>query len=630
MSATTVDTQAGTGILQDITGPEDLRHLDTADLRRLAEEIRERLVDTVCRTGGHLGPNLGVVELTVALHRVFDSPRTPIIFDTGHQAYVHKLLTGRQEEFDRLRQADGLAGYPRRSESAHDVVENSHASTGLAYADGLARALALRGESHRPVVVVVGDGALTGGAAWEGLNNLGGTDRRVVIVLNDNGRSYAPTVGAAARHLGRIRDRAGYADVQRSLGGTSLPSAPSTAGGLFDAVGLPYVGPVDGHDLGALEEALVRARDASGPVVVHCLTRKGQGYRPAEEDQADRFHAIGVVDPATGAARRSGGRQWTDVFSGELVSLAEDRPDVVAVGAAMLGPTGLQPFADRHPERCFDVGIAEQHALTSAAGLAMGGMHPVVALYATFANRAFDQLLLDVALHELPVTLVLDRAGVTGPDGPSHHGMWDLVLLGTVPGMRVAAPRDAQALAGQLAEAVATDTGPTALRFPKGSVPPPVAALGRVGEMELLRAPDAADVLLVSVGAMAGPALGAAEMLAHLGVECTVVDPRWVLPPPAGLADLAAGHRVVVVVEDGVRDGGVGSRVALALTDHGVRVPVRCLGLPARFLPHGAREELLAGAGLDAHGIAASVKEALGEPLDARPDAASASAGRRS
>ncbi|GAA4207431.1 1-deoxy-D-xylulose-5-phosphate synthase [Actinocatenispora rupis] len=601
-------------LLESITEPADLRRLAATQLPGLADEIRTFLIRTVCSTGGHLGPNLGLVELTIALHRVFGSPFDRLVFDTGHQSYVHKLLTGRRAGFETLRQEGGLSGYPSRAESVHDLVENSHASTALSYADGLAKAYALDG-SDRRVVAVVGDGALTGGLSWEALNNLGASDRPVVVVLNDNGRSYEPTVGGLAGQLAALRRRAGYAEVLSLLDPDGSPDAPSLSE-LFGGLGFAYRGPVDGHDIGALEAEFVAARRSGRPVVVHCLTRKGLGYAPAEGDAADRLHSIGTVDPATGAPRTKE-RTWTHAFADELLSLGADRPDVVAVSAAMVRPTGLGAFADAYPERTFDVGIAEQHAVTSAAGLAMGGKHPVVAIYATFLNRAFDQVLMDVGLHGLPVTFVLDRAGITGPDGPSHHGMWDLAALGVVPGLRLAAPRDAGTLCAELREAVDVTDGPTVLRFPKAPLSADIPAVGRVGAVDLLRVPERSDVLLVPVGVLAGAALAAADQLATAGYGCTVADPRWVRPVPTELAQLAAGHRLVVTVEDGVREGGVGQAVASSLAEAGVEVPVRVLGLPRGYLPHAKRGDLLARYGLDAGGIAEATLAALGRTATA-------------
>jgi 1-deoxy-D-xylulose-5-phosphate synthase len=629
--------------LADIRGPQDLRGLPTAELQALATEIREFLITHVSRTGGHLGPNLGVVELTLTLHRVFDSPRDRIVFDTGHQAYVHKLLTGRQD-FTRLRQSGGLSGYPSRAESEHDVVENSHASTALSWADGLAKAHQLSGRTDRYVVAVVGDGALTGGMAWEALNTIAaGTQRNLVIVVNDNGRSYAPTIGGLAHHLSTLRTTRGYerflewgrAKLQR--GGAPGRLAYDTLHGMkkgikdivapqgmFEDLGLKYVGPVDGHDLEDLEHAMRRARAFGGPVIVHAITRKGNGYPPAENDEADRFHATGVIDPYTGRPLAAAPTSWTNVFAEEMVAIGRERADVVGVTAAMLIPVGLAPFARAFPDRVFDVGIAEQHAVTSAAGLACGGLHPVVAIYSTFLNRAFDQVLMDVALHRAGVTFVLDRAGITGEDGASHHGMWDLSLLQMVPGIRIAAPRDSASLRGELREAVAIDDGPSVLRFPKGALPADVPALERVGGMDLLRRDPDADVLIVAVGAMAPLCLDVAERLAAHGIAVDVVDPRWVVPVDPGLPRLAAEHRLVVVVEDNCRVGGVATRIAQALGEARVPVPVSGFGLPQRFIGHGRRPELLEEAGLSAQEVSRQVVERvarLEEDLVGRLDA---------
>ena len=607
--------------------PAALKALPPEALPALAEEIRTALVDAVCRTGGHLGPNLGVVELTIALHRVLDSPRDVLLWDTGHQAYVHKMLTGRLPSFATLRQAGGLSGYPSRAESEHDWIENSHASTALSYADGMAKAFALRGESDRAVVAVVGDGALTGGMCWEALNNLAASDRPVIVVVNDNGRSYAPTIGGLAQHLAGLRllpqwdatlsavkrtvprapvvGRPAYAALHGMKQGLKDLLAPQV---MFEDLGIKYVGPIDGHDVVAVEAALRRARGFGGPVVVHCLTRKGAGYAPAENDAADCFHGIGALDPATGKSRATGAAlPWTQVFGAEAARLARSRPDLVAITAAMLRPVGLQEFAAEFPERVFDVGIAEQHAVTSAAGLAMAGMHPLVCVYATFLNRAIDQALMDVALHRLPVTFVLDRAGITGDDGPSHHGMWDLALLGFVPGIRVAAPRDAEQLASLLGECVAVGDGPTALRFPKAAAGPPIPAVGRLGDADVLVADVDADVLLVAVGPLAADAVQAAAVLSTHGIRATVVDPRWVLPVDPALVALATGFPLVVTIEDGVRDGGVGDAIARALRDAGYDGRVVTLGLDKAFIAHGRRDALLADAGLDATGIAAAV-----------------------
>ncbi|HEU5003905.1 MAG TPA: 1-deoxy-D-xylulose-5-phosphate synthase [Actinomycetota bacterium] len=580
--------------------PAWVRGLPPGALPKLAAEIRRFLVAGVAATGGHLGSNLGVVELTIALHRVFESPRDVLLFDTGHQAYVHKILTGRAPSFGSLRQAGGLSGYPLRAESAHDVIENSHASTGLSYADGLAKAFALRGERDRRVVVVVGDGALTGGLAWEALNNLGAAPHRpVMVVLNDNGRSYAPTAGALPRHLAKLRAMAGACD------GPALPPRS-----LFEALGFAYVGPFDGHDVSTLEAGFRRAAALDRPVVVHCITQKGRGYPPAEEDEADHLHTVGAFDPASGPLTDPG-LTWTDVFGAELAAIGLERPDVVAVTAAMAGPAGLGRFAARFPDRVFDVGIAEAHAVTSAAGLALGGLHPVVAIYAPFLGRAFDQLLMDVALHRLPVTIVCDRAGVTGPDGPSHHGMWDASVLPVVPGLRVAAPRDPGALRGLLREAVADGDHPTLLRYPKARAGPSTAALARVGRGDLLVRAPGAGVLLVGVGPMAGVSVGAAGILAGAGVACDVVDPRWIAPVEPDLVGLAGTYPLVVAVEDTTCVGALGGRLGQALADTGSSARVVTLALPPSFLPHASRAELLHGYGLDAGGIAAAVLDRL-------------------
>lgn len=574
---------------EEIHGPEDLRALSPRQARDLATRIRQLLVDTCTVTGGHLGPNLGVVELSIALHRVFDSPRDRILWDTGHQAYVHKILTGRTEALATLRQTGGLSGYPRRAESEHDIIENSHASTVLSWAYGLARANAIRGVTDRAVVAVLGDGALTGGMAWEALNNIADApDLPVVVVLNDNGRSYAPTAGAIATHLAVLRG----------------PDAPQ---GLFEGLGLAYLGPVDGHDIEAVEDALHKAGTLGRPVVVHCVTEKGRGHLPAEQDETDHLHAV----RAASAKKPGGAPSWTSVFGRELVSIAADRPDVVAITAAMLDPTGLSEFARRYPKRVIDVGIAEQHAVTAAAGLALGGMHPVVALYATFLNRAFDQLLMDVALHRAPVTFVLDRAGVTGDDGPSHNGMWDLSLLNLVPGLRLAAPRDAATLRRVLREAVSCQDGPTALRFPKGASGDDIPAVDTFGGIDILRQGERPDVLMVSVGAMAATCLDVADRLAAHGVGVTVVDPRWVAPVAPELVGLALDHRLVATVEDNGRVGGVGARVAQALSDAGATPPVRVFGIPQHFLDQGSRSDVLAASGLTARHLAHALLESL-------------------
>jgi 1-deoxy-D-xylulose-5-phosphate synthase len=626
------------GLLGGIASPRDLKRLTPEQLALLAAEIRDFLVAKVSRTGGHLGPNLGVVEMTLALHRVFDSPRDRILFDTGHQAYVHKMVTGRQGGFDRLRQRDGLSGYPSQAESEHDLIENSHASTALSYADGLSKAYTLRGE-NRHVVAVVGDGALTGGMCWEALNNIAAAKNRLVIVVNDNGRSYAPTIGGLANHLTTLRLNPGYEKVldlvKDALGSTPMVGKPmyevlhAVKRGIKDAVspqpmfedlGMKYVGPVDGHDVQAMESALRRAKGFNAPVIVHAVTRKGYGYRPAEEDEADCLHGPGAFDPQTGALTAAPSVKWTHVFADELVAIADQRPDIVGITAAMAEPTGIATLAKKYPERVFDVGIAEQHAATSAAGLAMGGLHPIVAVYATFLNRAFDQVLLDVAMHRLPVTFVLDRAGVTGPDGPSHYGIWDMSVFGVVPGMRIAAPRDAATLREELREAVAVDDGPTILRFPTGSVAADLPALRRVGQVDVLREEGRKDVLLVAVGAFAKLGMEVAERIAEQGYGVTVVDPRWVRPVPVELAGLARQHRLVVTLEDGVRAGGVGDAVASMLRDRGVDVPLRDFGVPTGFHPHGTRAEILAALGLTAQEVARDVTEWVSRLEDAAPE----------
>ncbi|MFE5109264.1 1-deoxy-D-xylulose-5-phosphate synthase [Streptomyces sp. NPDC056663] len=625
-------------ILETIRGPHDLKALSGPELGELAEDIRKFLIEAVARTGGHLGPNLGVVELSIALHRAFDSPVDRILWDTGHQSYVHKLLTGRQD-FSKLRGKGGLSGYPSREESAHDVIENSHASTVLGWADGLAKANEVLGRPHH-VVAVIGDGALTGGMAWEALNNIAAArDRPLIIVVNDNERSYGPTIGGLADHLATLRTTDGYErflswgkDVLQRTPVVGQPLYESLHGakkgfkdafapqGMFEDLGLKYVGPVDGHDIAAVESALSRAKRFHGPVLVHCLTEKGRGYAPALEDEADRFHTVGAMDPLTCAPLAPlGNPSWTSVFGDEIAEIGAERPDVVAITAAMLHPVGLTKFAEAFPERVWDVGIAEQHAAVSAAGLATGGLHPVVAVYATFLNRAFDQLLMDVALHRCGVTFVLDRAGVTGPDGPSHNGMWDLSVLQVVPGLRSAAPRDADRLREELREAVTVDDAPTVLRFPKESVGEAVPAIDRVGAMDVLHRADDPQVLIVAVGVLASVCLQAADLLAGGGIRCTVVDPRWVKPVDEQLAPLAGRHRLVAVVEDNSRAGGVGSAVGQALRDAGVDVPLRTFGIPEQFLAHGKRAEVLADIGLTPVEIAGRISAAL---------AAKAAAGR--
>lgn len=599
-------------ILSTVSSPADLRSLDEPTMVRLAAEIRSFLVAEVSTTGGHLGPNLGVVELTLAVHRVFTSPSDPVIFDTGHQAYVHKIVTGRRDLFDTLRQRDGLSGYPARDESPHDWTESSHGSASLSYADGLAKAFAVTGQTDRRVVAVIGDGALTGGMAWEALESIAeGVDRPVVIVVNDNGRSYRPTVGGLAHTLAALRDRGvgrGTASghPRRLIHGLRhQPAGEVSPRTLFSDLGLTYLGPVDGHDLHALEDALRRARDHGGPVIVHAVTEKGHGYAPALADDTDRMHCIGVADPVTGESRAQQTRHWTDVFAGELVRLAEERKDIVAVTAAMTDPTGLTMFAERFPDRLFDVGIAEQHAVTSAAGLALGGLHPVVALYSTFLNRAFDQLLMDVGLLHLPVTFVLDRAGITGPDGPSHNGMWDLSLTAVVPGIRIATPRDGVRLTAALDRCTSV-TGPTVLRFPKGTLPPAVPALRETADYDVLAEPDgdagdtvARRILVVNYGALTEQAFAAAEALTDAGYVVTLIDPVWVTPVADPVVDLAADADLVITVEDNGVHGGAGQQLQRALATAEVDTPVRYLAEDQTFPTHGTRDEVLADYGLD-------------------------------
>ncbi|MDN3309512.1 1-deoxy-D-xylulose-5-phosphate synthase [Microbacterium oryzae] len=631
-------------LLDGIAGPRDLDALSQDELATLAEEVRAFLVENVARTGGHLGPNLGVVELTIALHRVFDSPSDPIIWDTGHQSYVHKLLTGRQD-FSALRSRGGLAGYPQRSESEHDVVESSHASSSLSWADGISRAFQRTGRADRHVVAVVGDGALTGGMTWEALNNItDDNERNLVIVVNDNGRSYAPTIGGMARYLNRVRTGEVYRDLGeksgrlagrfgaagRALyrgvrGGThGFLSRLTNNSELYSQLDIKYLGPVDGHDLPALIETLQLAKAFGAPVLVHVITEKGRGYQPALDDVADQFHAVGRIDPLTGdPVGGASARGWTDVFADALVRVGEERDDVIAITAAMLRPTGLAPFAERFPDRVYDVGIAEQHAVASAAGLAYGGLHPVVALYATFMNRAFDQVLMDVALHRAGVTFVLDRAGVTGPDGPSHHGMWDLALLNIVPDIRLAAPRDAERLREELEEAVAVDDAPTVIRYPKGAVGAEIPALERLADgVDVLARGDEEDVLIIAIGAFAATALDVARRLRDQGIGATVVDPRWVVPVSRSIVELADRHRLVITLEDGIRVGGIGTRVRQVLREAGVDTAVDELGLPDAFIDHASREQVLTDAGLTPAKIAQDVvSQVLGTRVPvARPE----------
>ncbi|WNB84425.1 1-deoxy-D-xylulose-5-phosphate synthase [Cellulomonas sp. ATA003] len=621
------------GLLAQIGTPADLRRLTPAEVDRLAAEIRDFLVQSVSRTGGHLGPNLGVVELTLAMHRVFDSPRDSMVFDTGHQAYVHKLITGRQD-FSALRKRDGLSGYPSRAESVHDVVENSHASTALSWADGIAKANVVRGLTDRHVVAVIGDGALTGGMAWEALNNIAeGHDRRLVVVVNDNGRSYAPTIGGLAFHLDTLRTTRGYETFldwgKRALHRTGMPGRFAyewlhglkkglkdvvMPQGMFEDLGIKYVGPIDGHDELAVEHALTRAKAFGGPVIVHVMTEKGRGYSPAEQDVADRFHAVGQIHPETGLPIAPSRFGWTKVFADEMVHIGRRRPDVVAITAAMLAPVGLAPFAAEFPTRTFDVGIAEQHAATSAAGMAFAGLHPVVAVYATFLNRAFDQVLMDVALHRAGVTFVLDRAGITGDDGASHNGMWDMAMLSVVPGLHLAAPRDEPTLRDVLRTAVDIDDAPSVVRYPKGALTDPIEALEHVDGVDVLARlgePGAPEVLLVGVGAMVPTALETADLLAAHGLRVTVVDPRWVLPVPPALVKMAGEHTHVVTVEDGLVDGGVGALLGQRAREAGVATPVQSIGIPLGFLDHATRDQIVGQLRLRPQDIARDVVTAL-------------------
>ena len=611
-------------ILERISSPSDLKGLNQDELAELSDEIRKFLIEKVSRSGGHLGPNLGVVELTLAVHRVFDSPKDPIIFDTGHQSYVHKIVTGRRDGFDRLRQRNGLAGYPSREESVHDVVENSHASTALSWADGIARGFKLRGESERTVVAIVGDGSLTGGMAWEALNNIATSDDlRLVIVVNDNERSYSPTIGGMAKHLSTLRATKGYEKfldwgkdvlertpvvghgIYEALHGMKKGLKDFVAPqGLFEDLGIKYLGPIDGHDFESLERELENAKRFQGPVIVHAITEKGRGHLPALNDEAEKFHAVGVVDPETGEPLAPSGTSWTRVFSDELISLGEKKKEIVAITAAMLGPTGLDAFARRFPNRTFDVGIAEQHATTSAAGLAFTGLHPVVAVYSTFLNRAFDQLLLDVGLHGAGVTFVLDRSGITGDDGPSHHGIWDLALTSIVPGIRVAAPRDGQRLRELLAEAVEINDGPSVIRFPKGQVASELRAFERRDGIDVLYRGESADVLLIAVGAMAHLAVEAASIAYQEGVGVTVVDPRWVDPLPAHLVTMAGRFSEVVVLEDGIEGRGVATTFEMLMRESGSMRTIHSIGVPQRYIEHSKRGEILADIGLTSGAVA--------------------------
>ena len=609
--------------LESIAAPSDLAKLSYPALNELSLEIREFLIEKVSKSGGHLGPNLGVVELTIAIHRVFESPKDTIIFDTGHQSYVHKLLTGRISGFDKLRQRGGVSGYPNRAESEHDVVENSHASTALSWSDGVARGNLIKGDLDKTVVCVVGDGALTGGMSWEALNNIASSDDlKLVIVVNDNERSYSPTIGGLATYLSTLRTTSGY-EKFLDWGKGVLEKTPVVGGpiyetlhgvkkgikdivapqGMFEDLGLKYVGPIDGHDIEAMENALEQAKNFGAPVLVHVITEKGRGHAPAINDAAEKFHAVGIVSPETGVPVAKNAPNWTSVFSDEICEIGTKRKDVVAITAAMLGPTGLDKFAEKFPKRAFDVGIAEQHAATSAAGLAFTGLHPVVAIYSTFLNRAFDQLLLDVALHKAGVTFVLDRAGITGDDGPSHHGIWDLALTGIVPTLHVAAPRDGAILRETLNEAMNISDAPSLIRFPKGPVGADIPAFERRDGIDVLYRGESADVLLVSVGAMAKICVEAASQAYREGVGVTVIDPRWVKPLPQSLLTMAQRYKSVVVVEDGIRHGGIASTISEMFRDAEINVPIHSIGVPLEFIEHSKRGEIMSDLGITAQNI---------------------------
>ena len=611
--------------LPRIKSPSDVARLSTAELEELATEIRSFLIDKVSKSGGHLGPNLGIVELTIAIHRVFESPRDVVVFDTGHQSYVHKILTGRATGFEKLRQRGGIAGYPNRRESEHDIIENSHASTALSWADGIARGFMIQGETERTVVAVVGDGALTGGMSWEALNNIAASkELRLVIVINDNERSYSPTIGGVATYLSTLRATKGYEKfldwgkgvlertpvvgqpIYETLHGMKKGLKDIVAPqGMFEDLGLKYLGPVDGHDILALEKALTQAKKFAGPVLVHAITEKGRGHAPALQDEAEKFHAVGVVDPETGEPLSKSGTTWTSVFSDAMVALGKNHREIVAVTAAMLGPTGLDKFQAEFPERTFDVGIAEQHATTSAAGMAFTGLHPVVAVYSTFLNRAFDQLLLDVALHKAGVTFVLDRSGITGDDGPSHHGIWDLALTGIIPNAHVSAPRDAIRLRELLDECISISDAPSIIRFPKGAVAPELPAFERRDGIDILYRGESTDILLLSVGAMAAIAVDAAAQAYREGVGVTVIDPRWIKPlPTQSLLSMAQRYKRVVVLEDGIKHAGVASTVSELFRDHGLETPIHSIGIPLEFIEHSKRNEIMEDLGITVQNVA--------------------------
>ena len=635
-------------MLSEIKSPADLKGLSNTQLDQLSTEIRSFLIEQVSKSGGHLGPNLGVVELTIALHRIFQSPKDVIVFDTGHQSYVHKLLTGRIAGFEKLRQRGGIAGYPNRSESEHDVVENSHASTALSWSDGIAKGFALTNQHDRTVICVVGDGALTGGMSWEALNNIAANKKeKLVIVVNDNERSYSPTIGGLATYLSTLRTTRGYEKfldwgkgvlektpvvgqpIYETLHGMKKGIKDIVAPqGMFEDLGIKYFGPVDGHDISAIERALLSAKDFGGPVLVHVITEKGRGHAPAVNDEAEKFHAVGVVDAETGQPLSKAGQSWTSVFSDELVKIGAKRSDVVAITAAMMGPTGLDKFEKAYPDRTFDVGIAEQHATTAAAGMAYAGLHPVVAVYSTFLNRAFDQLLLDVALHKAGVTFVLDRAGITGDDGPSHNGIWDLALTGIVPTLHVAAPRDGERVRETLREALDISNAPTLIRFPKGAVNPDIPAFERRDGIDVLYRGESADILLVSIGAFAQVAVEAAAQAYREGVGVTVIDPRWVKPLPKSLVTMAQRYKKVVVIEDGIKHGGIASTISELFRESGLNVPVHSIGVPLEFLEHAKRAQILEDLGITVQNITRSlvtwssdefsvdIKEEMPHPLD--------------
>ena len=635
-------------MLDNIKSPEDLKALSYNQLENLSGEIRKYLIEQVSKSGGHLGPNLGVVELTIAIHRVFESPKDVVVFDTGHQSYVHKLLTGRSLGFNKLRQRGGVAGYPNRQESEHDVVENSHASTALSWSDGIAKGFSLTNQKDRTVVCVVGDGALTGGMSWEALNNIAASkNEKLVIIVNDNERSYSPTIGGVATYLSTLRTTSGYErfldwgkgvlektpvvgqPIYETLHGVKKGIKDIVAPqGMFEDLGLKYFGPVDGHNIEAVEKALKIAKDYDAPVLVHVITEKGKGYAPAIQDEAEKFHAVGVVDPETGVPLAKGGKSWTSVFSDELVKIGSERKDVVALTAAMMGPTGLDKFQKSFPDRTFDVGIAEQHATTAAAGMAYAGLHPVFAVYSTFLNRAFDQLLLDVALHKAGVTFVLDRAGITGDDGPSHNGIWDLALTGIVPTLHVAAPRDGQQLRETLREALDISDAPSLIRFPKGVVNPDIPAFERRDGVDVLYRGESADILLVSIGAFAAIAVEAAGQAYREGVGVTVIDPRWVKPLPESLVTMAQRYKSVVVLEDGIKHGGIASTISELFRESQLNVPVHSIGVPLTFLEHAKRSEILEDLGITVQNITRSlvtwsssdfgvdIKEEMQHPLD--------------